>query len=453
MHRTSDGNLLLCGSIHGQWTQGSGTPFEDWAIATYLVKTLPTGDTLWTLHIDSIKPSRISHVVDLIDGNTLIAGTAGAPWTYCGIANAMGPMPQLFALKIDQAGNILWWHQYDQPCSRVLADAWETPSQEIHLIALDTQEPNIQIGYVQPNWFEHYTLDAQGGTVSVNTFQQTYHYLAAQTGTRSYDGGRYVAASALDTVGQNTTFIQLEKLDANGAPQGAYYVTDTSYRFPADLITTLDSGLLMLMPHEYAKSRLIHLDTLGAIIWDRTYGMRFERIVALPDTTYLAVGRAIGMSPPWPDLAVTSISATGDSLWTRLYGDSLTDMGSSIHLTSTGFVAYGTKDMNSGWVPPRLFLTWDTYGVFTGMATELGLPTMQVFPVPTSDRLCVRWAGAPKNTDRLFILDALGRTLREVRVSAGNEQWVDVRDLANGCYLIRAGGADGAHTSRFLIER
>ena len=27
MHRTSDGNLLLCASIHGGWTPGSGIPF------------------------------------------------------------------------------------------------------------------------------------------------------------------------------------------------------------------------------------------------------------------------------------------------------------------------------------------------------------------------------------------------------------------------------------------
>ncbi len=453
MHRTSDGNLLLCGSIHGQWILGSGIPFEDWAIATYLVKVLPTGDTLWTHRIDSIKPYNITHVVDLTDGNTLIAGTAQSNYTYCGLAVANGPMSQVFALKIDQMGNVLWWHQYDQSCERVLADAWESPSQEIHLLALDTQEPNIQIGYVPPNWFEHHTLDASGSTLSVTTFQQAYHYYTPDIGTASFDGGRYIAASVLDTVGQNSLFVQLEKLDGSGAPLAVHFVTDTSYCTPADLITTLDSGLLMLMPHEYANSRLLHLDTLGNIIWDRTYAIRFEQIVALPDTTYLAVGRAGGAAPPWLQLTVTAISSIGDSLWTRSYGDSLRDDGSSIELTPTGFVAYGTKDQYSGWAPPRLFLTWDTLGLYTGIASQLASPTMQVFPVPADDRLCVRWAGTPKNTDRLLILDAMGRTLREMRVSAGNEQWIDVRDLANGCYLIRAGGADGAHTARFLIER
>jgi len=454
MHRTSDGNLLLCASIHGQWTLGSGIPFEDWAIATYLVKVLPTGDTLWTHRIDSIKPSAITHVVDLIDGNTLITGTALSTYEYCGMAVSGLPMAQLFALKIDPAGNVLWWHQYDQPCSRVLADAWETPSQQIHLLALDTQEPNIQIGYVPPSWFEHHTLDASGSTLSVTTFQQTYHYFTSQAGTAAFDGGRYIAASALDTVGQNNLFVQLEKVDANGLPQSAQFITDTSYCTPVDLITTLDSGLLMLLAPDVSRSRLIRLDTLGNVLWDRIYSTGFRQLVALPDTTYLAVGmHGTWQSPNMRELCVTLISSAGDSLWSRFYGDSLNDLGSSLATTPTGFLAYGTKDMYSGWVPPRLFLSWDTLGLFTGIASEAMVPTMQVFPVPADDRLCVRGVGATSNTGRLLVLDALGRTLREVPMSAGTEQWIDVRDLANGCYFIRVSGADRARTTRFLIER
>jgi hypothetical protein len=245
----------------------------------------------------------------------------------------------------------------------------------------------------------------------------------------------------------------LEKLDGNGTPQAVHFVTDTSYCTPADLITTLDSGLLMLMPHEYANSRLLHTDTAGNILWDKRYGMRFERIVALPDTTYLAVGRAGGIAPPGLQLTVTCVSAVGDSLWTRFYGDSLRDGGSSIELTPTGFVAYGTKDQYSGWVPPRLFLTWDTLGLFTGIASEAMVPTMQVFPVPADDRLCVRGVGATSNTDRLLVLDALGRTIREVRMSAGNEQRIEVRDLPNGCYFIRVNGAERSRAARFIIQR
>ncbi|HQW86477.1 MAG TPA: hypothetical protein PLH93_04785 [Flavobacteriales bacterium] len=453
MHRTSDGNLLLCGSIHGTWTPGSGTPFEDWAIATYLVKVQPTGDTLWTRRLDFLIPAAITHVVDLIDGNTLIAGTAAASWTYCGFATANGPMPQLFALKIDQAGNVLWWHQYAQPCARILADAWETPAQEIHLLALDTQEPNIQIGYVQPNWFEHHTLDAQGNTMSVTTFQQTYHYYTSQHGAPAYDGGRYVASSALDTVGQNSLFVQLEKLDAGGAPQSAVFVTDTSYCTPLDLITTPDSGLLMLLSPDFSKSRLLHLDTLGHIIWDRLYATRFQQVLALPDSTYLAVGtHGTWQSPNKRELCVTLISASGDSLWSRLYGDSLNDLGSSIVEAVGGYLAYGTKDMYSGSVPPRLFITWDSLGTSTATPEPpTAVAGLSVHPVPARERIRVVGAGAADG--RLVLLDAMGRVVRAVRPPAhGGELWVPVDDLASGCYVLRSLERQD-RAVRVLVER
>lgn len=452
MHRTADGNLLLCGSIHGGWTPGSGIPFEDWAIATYLVKVLPAGDTLWTARLDSLVPSSITHVVDLADGNTLIAGTASSSYTYCGIAVANGPMPQLFALKMDPAGNVLWWHQYEQACSRILADAWETPDERIHLLALDTQEPNIAIGYVQPNWFEHHTLDTQGSTLAVSTYQQTYHYYTSHGATQGFDGGRYVAAAILDTVGQDHLSVQLEKLDANGVPQGAVFVTDTSYCSPIDLITTPDDGLLMLLAPDVSRSRLIRMDTLGNVLWDRKYAAGFRQVLALPDTTYLAVGmHGTFQTPNMRELSVTLISSSGDSVWSRFYGDSLSDLGSSIVTTPTGFVAYGTKDMYSGSVPPRLFLTWDSLGVFTNVGSFAVEARPVLYPVPADDRLFVRIPTLFAGT--LRIADAMGRSVREVRAVRGTlVHELDVHDLASGIYLLQAVGAYPQSGVPFIVE-
>ncbi|MCB0787650.1 MAG: T9SS type A sorting domain-containing protein, partial [Flavobacteriales bacterium] len=198
-------------------------------------------------------------------------------------------------------------------------------------------------------------------------------------------------------------------------------------------------GLLMLMPHEYANSRLVHLDTLGNIIWDRNYGMRFERILALPDTSYLAVGRAGGGSPPGLQLTVTSISALGDSVCTRAYGDSLTDQGSSIALTPTGFIAYGTKDMYSGSVPPRLFLTWDTLDLFLGVGSQPTLPgRLAVFPNPATDQVTVQLSG-PGSMTALEVHDAQERLVHQAVPQRGTSSWrLDTSALPNGHYLIRA---------------
>ena len=453
MHRTSDGNLLLCASIHGGWTPGSGIPFEDWAIATYLVKIQPSGDTLWTQRIDSIKPWAITHVVDLMDGNTLIAGTAQSSYEYCGMGVSALPMAQLFALKIDQAGSTLWWHQYDQPCTRVLADAWETPAQQIHLLALDTQQPNIMIGYDPPNWFEHHTLDTQGNTLGMTTFQQADMYYTYQHGAPAFDGGRYVLASVFDTIGQNSMFVQLEKLASNGTPQGAVFVTDTSYLTPLDLITTLDSGLLMLMSPDYARSRLIHTDTQGNILWDRTYLTRFQEVVVLPDTTYLAVGTyGTFLTPNMREMCVTLISSAGDSLWSRMYGDSLNDLGSSLVTTPNGFLAYGTKDMYSGWVPPRLFISEDTLGFFTQIARAGSQAlSLEIYPNPATQGITVRIPSDQVLRDDLLVFDPVGRVVRRVRARPGPIV-IDVQDLSVGHYTLVVVTDAGRSAAHFVVE-
>jgi hypothetical protein len=454
MHGTSDGNLLLCASIHGGWTPGSGIPFEDYALAIYLLKTDPSGDTLWTVRMDSIKPWSITHVVDLMDGNTLVAGTAQSSYEYCGIAVSGLPMAQLFALKIDQAGNVLWWNQYDQPCSRILADAWESPTQEIHLLALDTQEPNIVIGYVQPNWFEHYTLDSEGNTVSVNTIQQAYHYFTSQHGATAFDGGRYIASSVLDTVGQDHLIVQLEKLNVNGVPQSALFVTDTSYCSPIDLIATLDSGLLMLLAPDVARSRLLHLDTVGNVLWDRIYSTGFREIIALPDSTFLAVGSCgTWQTPNLSELCVTLISASGDPLWVRVYGDSLYDRGSSIARTQTGYVAYGTKDMYSGSVQPRLFLTWDTLGLLLNVPNALPrYDQLKVFPNPASDEVAIRWNERLSSRSELTVYDAQGRLVLQQFLPIGSRRAsVNIGTLANGCYLVNMRTSHAEISARLMV--
>ncbi len=452
MHQTSDGNYLLCGSIHGAWTQGSGTPFEDWAIATYLVKIEPSGDTLWTQRIDSIKPTGITHVIDLMDGNTLIAGMAQSSYTYCGMAVAALPMAQLFALKIDQSGNILWWHQYDQPCSRSLADVWETANQEIHLLALDTQQPNIQIGYVPPTWFEDYTLTNAGTTVSIeNQPLGTYYY--DNIGCPALTSGRHVFSTVLDTVGQDHLALYLLRFTEDGDQAGMVLLSDTLQKTTRRIITTLDDGLLMLANYDYTSSRILRTDTNGTILWDRIYNQKMMDVVALPDSTYLTVG-TVGtyQSPDKQQLCVTLLSSAGDSLWSRLHGDSLYDMGSSVLLTPTGYLAYGTKDCFSGSAPPKLFIPADTLGFFTQIARAGSQAlSLEIYPNPATQEINVRIPSDQVLRDDLLVFDPVGRVVRRVRARPGPIV-IDVQDLSVGHYMLVVVTDAGRSAARFVVE-
>lgn len=267
MHRTADNNLLLCAALLGPWTLGGGIPFEDYPIGIYLVKVQPDGDTLWTKRIDYIRPSWITNVVDLADGNMLITGTAqgNSPFSTCTFGSINGPAAQIFALKMTPQGLVLWWDQYDQPCDRAMVDAWESSAQQIHLLALNTQQPYPGMD-MPPTWFENYTLSATGDPLGMEVIQQDEPFYYTNVGGPGHGSDRYVVASVLDTVGNDHLELQLCKLDEEGTLLGSTTITDTAFKNPKRIIPTTDHGLLMIATSDYSSSRVLHTDTLGTIL-------------------------------------------------------------------------------------------------------------------------------------------------------------------------------------------
>jgi hypothetical protein len=85
----------------------------------------------------------------------------------------------------------------------------------------------------------------------------------------------------------------------------------------------------------------------------------------------------------------------------------------------------------------------------TEVNEPLGLPHLQLSPVPCSDRLSV--TGIPSGARELVVLDALGRIVLRVPASSAL-QVVDVRSLLPGCYMMQFLGLQSASTVRFLKE-
>lgn len=85
-------------------------------------------------------------------------------------------------------------------------------------------------------------------------------------------------------------------------------------------------------------------------------------------------------------------------------------------------------------------------------AMSIGIPTfaslpVQVFPSPTTDELNVR---LPWSASEVQVLDLSGRSvLRPTFTTTGT---VDVSGLPSGCFVLRATGANGTATTRFIKE-
>ncbi|HEX2616815.1 MAG TPA: hypothetical protein VHL57_04685, partial [Flavobacteriales bacterium] len=141
LHATPDGNYLLCGSYSSGFVAGQGIPIEDYSQGFYLVKITPDGDTLWTRQYAPLAPGNISVVMDLHDGNTFLAGTSVGPGLAGCFALTSLPAANLFTMAIDPQGDVVWSRNYQQPCDRYVFGAWESPSNELHVLAFQSNQP------------------------------------------------------------------------------------------------------------------------------------------------------------------------------------------------------------------------------------------------------------------------------------------------------------------------
>ncbi len=120
---------------------------------------------------------------------------------------------------------------------------------------------------------------------------------------------------------------------------------------------------------------VIKLDSAGDTVWTRTYGGvkpdEGYSICATSDGNYVISGRTDSYGSGYNDLYLIKIDAGGDTVWTRVYGDSLYEWGQSVCETGDGNIGIcGTKwgdsdnlDIYVVKVSPAGGLVWDhTYG-------------------------------------------------------------------------------------------
>jgi len=106
-------------------------------------------------------------------------------------------------------------------------------------------------------------------------------------------------------------------------------------------------------------------------------------------------------------------------------------------VTNDGFVAFGTKDMYSGSVPPRLFLTWDTLSSTVGIAEyQLNNELLLIYPVPADQQVRVQIPPLA-GPIHIEVIDATGKMSHQEQIMSGaREHVLYVSDLSNGNYTV-----------------
>ncbi|RZK61766.1 MAG: T9SS type A sorting domain-containing protein, partial [Hymenobacter sp.] len=126
---------------------------------------------------------------------------------------------------------------------------------------------------------------------------------------------------------------------------------------------------------------------------------------------------------------------------------------------------------NSRWFGPTgAALTWQAQGTdnFTGLGSYVSSActtplavrgghaagTLELYPNPATGRVSVRLPGATPRSATVEVLDALGRTVRQLSTTLGDAApaAVELSGLPAGLYAVRVHTADGQYLGRIVVE-
>jgi hypothetical protein len=186
------------------------------------------------------------------------------------------------------------------------------------------------------------------------------------------DGGFAVAGVCTRNASQDLT---LTRLSAQGAVLWSQAFGDASQNEQANAVVELPDHSFMLIGQSAPSSGssrtllVMGISAVGDSLWTHNYtvssGLRKGvDAVALADGNVAAVGYALGRDGAHSDLWLIKLTATGDTLWTRLFGGNDTDTGSKIMEQSDGslILAGQTRSYGQG--------DWDLWTIWTSSSGD-----------------------------------------------------------------------------------
>ena len=185
------------------------------------------------------------------------------------------------------------------------------------------------------------------------------------------DGGYIVAGRALSFSGGNYDDVYLVKTDSVGNTQWSRTYGGSDHDFGRCVQQTADGGYVVVgWTFSFgAGSRDVYLvktDSLGGLLWSRTYGGDGwdygYSVQQTPDGGYIVVGNTNSFGVGDRDVYLIKTNSGGDIVWTRTYGGSDNDWGYSVQQTSDGgYVAAGhTLSFGAGGLDVYLIKTDST---------------------------------------------------------------------------------------------
>tara|TARA_Y100001954_G_C15745517_1_gene570838 strand:+ start:41 stop:1348 length:1308 start_codon:yes stop_codon:yes gene_type:complete len=363
VQQTSDGGYIICGR-----TKSFGNGYSD----VYLIKTDENGDSLWTKILGGIVSERGYSVQQTSDGGYIV----------CGYSNSFGNglLTDFYLVKVDENGSQLWYQVFTQSHESIGQSVEQTVDggyilcggkrfnsngiNDVYLIKTD--ENGVE------QWSESY------GSVSLSEIG----YSVQQT----IDEG-YIITGVKTNINQNSSDIYLVKTDENGNSLWNKTIGGINNDESYSVKQTNDEGYIISgWTESFGNGNkdvyLIKTNDNGDSLWTKTYGGSNDdegySVQQTNDGGYIITGSTKSFGNGGYDVWLIKTDVNGDSLWTKTYGGTNWEKGSSVQQTNDGgYIICGeTSSLGNGYYDVYLIKTDGNGNVTTIFNT----------PTPSSNR-------------------------------------------------------------------
>lgn len=378
----------------------------------YLIRTDSLGSVLWDSTYGGIS----------FDVGYSLQQTSDGGYVVTGYTRSSGAgLSDVYLIKTDSSGNTLWDTTYGGDSIDIGNSIVQT-SDGGFIIAGETQSfnPGISDVYV-------IKTDSLGNVLWDTTYggaSDDFGYCVQQTS----DGG-YIIAGLTYSFGTSGGDVYLIKTDSLGA-----VVWDTTYGgmlYDAghSVQQISDDGFIIggqtsSFGAGLGDVYLIKTDSVGNVVWDTTCGGDSSdvglSVVQTTDGGYAVAGYTWSFGSSEYDVYIVKTDSLGSVLWERTYGDSVDDRGYSIEQTTDdGYIVAGyTRSMGAG-VNDVYLIKTDANGLIVGIQESGQFKTqngrlLQNVPNPFDGSTVIRYSLQVPTRVTLQIYDVTGRLVENL---------------------------------------
>jgi len=379
VRQASDGGYIIAGYTE---TFGAGEP------DFYLIRTLPTGDTLWTRAFGGVEYDYAYSVCEAAD----------SAFVVCGYTNSFDNFNDIYIVKTKYDGDTLWTRTIGGSFHDYAYSIYET-SDSGYIICGSTQS----FGHGASDIYLVKTK-SNGDTVWTKTFggsQNEYGYSAVQTA----DGG-YIVCGYTMSFGAGEFDIYLIKTSATGDTLWTKTYGGSGQDFGQSVTQATDGGYIICgSTNSFGAGEydiyLVKISSDGDLLWTQTFGGTGEEfgrsLYATPDGGCILCGSTMSFGAGDEDVYIIKTDSTGEASWTNTYGGTRKDGVYSVVQTSDGgYIMSGTTTSFGAGSYDVYLLKTDSLGSVEGVWEDVDRPeyvSLKAYPTPFNSAITLELCG------------------------------------------------------------